>query len=136
MAVTMDNLGAFPVAGEEARNQKKFYKLSDENSIYMISGNRTPALLSVWCSNDVMQFGTIRILTGGAGPQQTEFDSHDGDAVFYVLDGPLTFFMKDRKETYDVQPGDFMFIPKGETYKILNFYGRAAKAVFVVAPSF
>lgn len=129
-------LGAFPEAGPAAREKKLFYKLTEEESIRLISGKKTPALLSVWSSNDVVQFGTIKVLSGGAGPQQTEFDRHPGDAVFYVLDGPLTFYIKERKETYDVQPGDFMFIPEGETYKIINFYGKTAKAVFMVAPKF
>ncbi|MDD3219918.1 MAG: cupin domain-containing protein [Lachnospiraceae bacterium] len=134
MAITINNLGAFPASGPQSREEAVFYKLSDAESIKMISGERTPALLSVWCSNDVMQFGTVKILTGGPEPQQTEFDSHAGDAVFFVLDGPLTFFIKDRKETYDVQPGDYMFIPEGETYKIINYYGKTARAIFAVAP--
>ena len=134
MANTINNLGAFPASGPESREKALFYKLSDEDSIKMISGEHTPTLLSVWCSNDVVQLGTVKILTGGAGPQQTEYDSHAGDAVFYVLDGPLTFFIKDRKETYTVNPGDFMFIPEGETYKIINYYGKTARALFAIAP--
>lgn len=98
------------------------------------SGKKTPALLSVWASNDVVQFGTIKVLSGGAGPQQTEYDSHKGDAVFHVLHGPMTFYIKDRKETYDVQEGDFMFIPEGEIYKIINFYEKTIEAVFAIAP--
>lgn len=41
----------------------------------------SPVLLSVWCSNDVVQFGTITLLSGGPKPQQTEYDSHPGDAA-------------------------------------------------------
>ncbi len=134
MAVTINHLGTFPISGVKAREEAAFYKLSEENSIRLISGAHTPVLLSVWCSNDVMQFGTIKILTGGAKPQQTEYDRHPGDAVFYILEGPVTFFIKDRKETYDVQPGDFMFIPEGETYKMINYYGKTAKAIFAIAP--
>lgn len=135
-AATVDDLGAFPVSGPLSRKERLFYKLTEENSIRMISGEKTPALLSVWCSNDLIQFGTIRLLSGGAGPQQTEFDTHAGDAVFYVLDSPMTFFIKDRNETYDVQPGEYMVIPEGETYKIINYYGKTTKAVFAVAPKF
>ena len=132
----LKDLGHFPAGGPESREAKLFYHLSEDNSIRMISGKRTPALLSVWASNDVVQFGTIKLLSGGAGPQQTEWDAHKGDAVFYVLEGPMTFFIKDRVETYDVQEGDFMFIPAGETYKIINYYGKTIKAVFSVAPEF
>lgn len=133
---TLNDLGRFPAAGPEARDAMLFYKLSDENSIRMISGKRTPALLSVWASNDVVQFGTIKLLTGGPGPQQTEYDKHPGDAVFHVLSGPMTFYMKERGETFDVEEGDFMVIPAGETYKIINYYGKTIEAVFIVAPEF
>ena len=131
-----EDLGSFPAPGPEGREKKLFYKLSEEDSIMMISGTRTPVLLSVWASNDVMQFGSIRILSGGSGPQQTEFDTHKGDAVFYVADGPMTFYLPDRKETYDVETGDFMFIPEGERYKIINYYDHTLRAIFTIAPEF
>lgn len=136
MAGMMNDLGRYPEDGTKAREKKLFYKLSDENSIKMISGTKTPALLSIWASNDVIQFGTIQVLSGGVGPQQTEYDRHPGDAAFHVLSGPMTFFFPERKETYEVEEGDFMFIPAGEKYKIINYYGKMIKAVFAVAPDF
>lgn len=136
MAGMMKDLGHFPASGPQSREDKLFYKLTDTEGIKMISGKKTPALLSVWASNDVVQFGTIKVLSGGPGPQQTEFDTHNGDAVFYVKEGPMTFYLPDRVETYDVEPGDFMFIPQGERYKIINYYEHTAFAVFAVAPEF
>ncbi|MBQ9611771.1 MAG: cupin domain-containing protein [Lachnospiraceae bacterium] len=130
------DLGHFPASGPEGREKKLFYKLTEQNGIKMISGTKTPALMSVWASNDVMQFGTIKILTGGPAPQQTEYDTHAGDAIFYVMDGPATFFLPDRTQTFNVEPGDFMFIPQGERYKIINYYGHTAKVLFFVAPEF
>lgn len=127
-------IGSFPAPGPEAREKKLFYHLTGDEGIKMISGKKTPALISLWASNDVVQFGTIKILSGGPGPQQTEYDQHPGDAVFHVLQGPMTFFVKDRVETYDVQEGDFMFLPAGETYKIINYTGHTIKAVFAIAP--
>lgn len=136
MAAEIEKLGKFPAPGPETREMAVFYKLTEENSIKIISGLKTPVLLSVWASNDVLQFGTIKVLSGGPGPQQTEFDTHEGDAVFYVKNGTMTFYLPDRVETYDVEQGDFMFIPKGERYKIINYYGHTAEAVFMVAPNF
>lgn len=130
-------LGKFPVEGPKSREEKLLYKLTEEAGIWMISGDKTPALISVWASNDKVQFGTLKLLSGGAcGPYQTEFDTHKGDAVFYVLEGNATFFMKDRKETYDVEKGDFMFIPQNECYKIINYYDETIKLVFAIAPEF
>lgn len=136
MAGLREDLGKFPAGGPEAREAALFYKLTEEDGIKMISGKKTPALLSVWASNDVIQFGTIKLLSGGPGPQQTEYDTHKGDAVFHVLAGPMTFFLPDRVETFDVEEGDFMFIPEGERYKIINYTGKTTKAVFMTAPEF
>jgi mannose-6-phosphate isomerase-like protein (cupin superfamily) len=130
----IDRLGLFPAPGPQARKDKKFYKLSEDGSIKMISGEKTPALISFWCSNDVVQFGTLTILSGGPSPQQTEYDEHKGDAVFCVLSGKVSFHLKKRKETYTLEPGDFMFIPEGETYKIINYYASTAKVIFSIAP--
>lgn len=136
MTPMVKDLGAFPASGPEGREKKIFYHLSDDNSIKMISGKRTPALLSVWASNDVVQFGTIKVLSGGPGPQQTEWDQHPGDIVFYILKGTMSFFVKEQGDTFDVEEGDFMYIPAGMTYKIINYYGKTTEAIFSVAPEF
>ncbi|MDQ0361482.1 cupin domain-containing protein [Breznakia pachnodae] len=132
----ISELGKFPIDGPKSREMKKFYKLNDEDSIKMISGKHTPVLLSIWASNDVMQFGTIKVLTGGVGPQQTEYDIHAGDAVFYSLSGTMTFYIPNRQETHLVEEGDFMFIPANERYKIINYTGKTIEAVFIIAPQF
>ncbi|MEY8524492.1 cupin domain-containing protein [Lachnospiraceae bacterium 38-10] len=131
---SIQDLGKFPAPGPESRDKRIFYKLTDDTGIKMISGRKTPALLSVWASNDVVSFGTIKLLSGGAGPQQTEYDKHPGDVVFYVLEGTMTFYCPERKETFDVAQGDFMFIPEGDTYKIINYTGKTIRAVFMAAP--
>ena len=132
----LSDLGKFPASGEEGREKKLFYKLTEDNSVKMISGKRTPQLISVWCSNDVVQFGSIKILSGGVGPQQTEVDSHPGDAVFYVTDGPMTFFFPDRGETMSVNAGERMYIPADEKYKIINYGAKTIRAIFAIAPDF
>ena len=53
----LEELGRFPADGPESREKQLFYKLTEDDSIRMISGRKTPALLSMWASNDVMQFG-------------------------------------------------------------------------------
>jgi len=136
MAGMRSEFGRYPVPGPESREAAVFYKLTEDDGIKMISGRKTPALMSVWASNDVMQFGSVKILSGGAGPQQTEYDVHKGDAVFYVLEGPMTFYCPDRGETFNVEEGDFMFLPEGERYKIINYTGKSVKAIFLVAPEF
>jgi len=131
-----DQLGLFPEPGDTARTKQLFYRLTEEDSIRMISGEKTPALISAWASNDVVQFGTVKLLSGGAVPQQTEYDSHPGDAVFYALEGPLTFFCPDSGETFHVETGEYMYLPENTRYKIINYYGHSVKAIFAIAPTF
>ena len=135
MEGTRSQLGAFPASGPEGREKKLFYRLTEKDGIKMISGERTPSLMSVWCSNDVIQFGTNKILAGGPVPQQTDWDSHPGDACFYVLDGPVTFFTED-KQTFNVETGDFFILPPNTKYKMINYYGHTVKTLFMVAPAF
>ena len=136
MEGSRNDLGHFPVDGQEGRSKRTFYRLTEKDGIKMISGSKTPALMSVWASNDVVQFGTIQILAGGSGPQQTEYDEHPGDAVFYILDGPVTFFCPDTTQTFHVETGDYFFLPEKTRYKIINYYGHTVKAIFMVAPEF
>lgn len=130
---TMADIGVFPAAGPAARERQEFYKLTEDTSIRLISGTETPALISLWASNDVMQFGTLKVLTGGPKPQQTEWDSHAGDAAFMVLGGTATFFTRD-KQTFLIEQGDFMLLPAKTEYKVINYYGGTLKLVFVIAP--
>ena len=140
MAATMADVGHFPVSGPEGREKQLFYEVGDCNAIRIISGDRTPALITLWVSNDVVQFGTVELMAGGNTPQQTEWDEHPGDAVFYVLEGPITFYTgnyaDDTQQTFNVDPGDYMLVPEGTRYKIINFCGHRVKAVFAIAPEF
>lgn len=131
----MKQLGMFPADGKEARESGTFYKVTSETALKMVAGRKTPVLLNFFVSNDVVSVGELILPSGGIGPRQTEFDVHNGDAVFYVKEGPLTFFFKESKEVFYVEDGEFAFIPKGFEYKVINYGSKAAKAVFIVAPS-
>ena len=131
----MNQLGQFPVDGKEGRETGTFYKVTGDTALKVVSGRKTPVLLKFFVSNDVVSVGEMILPTGGIGPRQTEFDVHDGDAVFYVKEGPLTFFFKESKEVFYVENGEFAFIPKGYEYKVINYGGKEAKAVFIIAPS-
>ena len=48
----------------------------------------------------------------------------------------MTFYVKEQGETFDVKEGDFMYIPAGMTYKVINYYGKSIEALFSVAPEF
>lgn len=124
----------FPVSGEEAREKGQFYKITSDTAIKTVSGKKNPVLLEFRVSNDFVNLGVITIPAGGIGPRQTEYDSHKGDAVLYVEEGPITFYFPDTKKVFQVEKSEFMFIPENTVYKMINYTGKVVKAVFIVAP--
>lgn len=127
-------IGRFPVEGPASRVNEEFVKITPETALKIVSGRKNPVLLKFAVSNDVMHLGTIEIPTGGIGPRQTEWDSHKGDAIFYVEEGPATFLTEETRETFQVEVGDFMFLPENTGYKIINYTGHMLKLVFIIAP--
>lgn len=132
--VSIKQIGSFPAPGPELRETGELVKITEETALSAVSGRKLPTLMKLFVSNDVVNVGTITIPCGGIGPRQTEFDAHDGDAVFYVEKGDLTFTCPETLESFLVHPGEYMFMPEKTTYKIINYSGEVAKVVFVVAP--
>lgn len=88
----------FPVNGEEARKTGTFYKITSDQALRVVTGKKTPGLLKFFISNDVINVGEVILPSGGIGPRQTEYDVHDGDAVFYVkMDRSHSFSKKQKK---------------------------------------
>lgn len=72
----------------------------------------------------------------GVAPADTFVPPHihpNQDEWFYVLDGALEVEMNG--ETYKVETGGTIHMPKGEAHAIYNRSGKTAHAVFGVAPS-
>lgn len=135
MTMNVSSLGHFPIDGPCARETGEFTKITPETALRIVSGKNMPVLLKFFVSNDVVNFGTVEIPTGGIGPRQTECDHHNGDAIFYVEEGPATFLLTDSGEVYQVESGDFMFLPEKTNYKIINYTGHMVKTVFIIAPA-
>ncbi len=128
-------LGDFPVDWKQARKTAQFAKVTRENALNMISGEKTPVLLSFRASNEFVHFGEMIIPAGGIGPRQTEYDSHAGDAVFYVKNGKAAFLMEENGDVFEVSAKEYMFIPKNTRYKCINYSGEVVTLVFIVAPN-
>ena len=132
--MTNVEFGSFPFDWNKARACGDFAKITDKNSMYVVSGEKTPVLLRFVASSDVLHMGEMIIPSGGIGPRQTEYDVHKGDAVFYVIEGTLTFLIRDSEDVYEVPANEYMFIPEGVAYKCINYTGTVVKAYFMVAP--
>jgi len=126
--------GSFPVNWEESRSTGQFTKITRGTTKKVISGTTSPILLRFIVSSDVAHVGEITMPAGGVGPRHTERDSHKGDAVFYITEGPITFLINDTEEVFHVPAGESMFIPEGTNYQFINYTSKEVEAVFFIAP--
>lgn len=66
----------------------------------------------------------------GAGPN---LHKHDFDESFYVLEGELTFQLRD--ELVSAGPGDLVFAPRGVPHTFANLSERPAHQLIVCTPA-
>jgi quercetin dioxygenase-like cupin family protein len=66
----------------------------------------------------------------GAGPP---LHHHDFDEAFYVLDGELTFRLRD--ETLVAHAGDLVFAPRGAPHTFANLSDAPARQLIVCTPA-
>jgi gentisate 1,2-dioxygenase len=130
--MSLRELGTWPVEGQLARKARKFVKITKDGRLPLIHGERSPILMEFIVSNDVVSIGEMIIPSGGVGPRTSELDSHLGDAVFYVLNGPVTFFFPKSKEAYCVEDGDAIVVPPRWEYHCINYGGRSANVIFCI----
>jgi quercetin dioxygenase-like cupin family protein len=66
----------------------------------------------------------------GAGPS---LHRHDFDEAFYVLEGELTFKVRDELTT--VGAGEMAFVPRGVPHTFANLSGAPARQLIVCTPA-
>jgi len=66
----------------------------------------------------------------GAGPP---LHYHDFDEAFYVLDGELTFQLRDQR--IQVRAGELVFAPRGVTHTFANLSDAPARQLIVCTPA-
>jgi mannose-6-phosphate isomerase-like protein (cupin superfamily) len=66
----------------------------------------------------------------GAGPP---LHHHDFDEAFYVLEGELTFQLRD--QLVKARPGDLVFAPRGVDHTFANLSGAPARQLIVCTPA-
>lgn len=131
--MTVDDLGRFPVEGPEGRHANRLYHIPRESMLHVIHGKTHPVPLTFYVSNDVCHMGEINI-PPGTGCCTTEPDKHQGDAVIYVEVGPITLFLPDTLETFEVREGEAMFLPEGTRYQCVNYTSKSVRGIFMIAP--
>ncbi len=133
---TTDDIGRWPVPGPECRREPiLFYHITEEKKLLNVHGTEHPMLVKFFVSNDLLHMGEFILPAGGAGSRASEPDSHRGDCVLFVEWGPITVFLPDTLEAFDVQVEEAMFVPEGVRYQLINYTDHQTKAIFSIAPS-
>ena len=133
---TTDDMGRWPVPGPECRKEPiLFYHITEEKKLVNVHGTEHPMLVRFFVSNDLLHMGEFILPAGGTGSRASQPDSHKGDAVLFVEEGPVTFFLTETQEAFDVQVEEAMFIPEGISYQMINYTDHRNKIIFSIAPA-
>jgi dTDP-4-dehydrorhamnose 3,5-epimerase-like enzyme len=138
MKTSLDHLGKWPVAGDEARKKNRMIYLPKEKWLNLIHGKENHILMSFFVSNDFCHFGKLKIPKGIHSDPET----HKGDEVLFVLSGSLTIQVYEEgeseatvlHETFEVNEHEQFLIPEGFKHRYLNFSDEVVEAIFGIAP--
>lgn len=132
---TTDDIGRWPVPGNECRKEPiLFYHITEEKKLLNVHGTHYPMLIKFFVSNDLVHMGEFILPAGGTGSRASEPDSHKGDCALFIEKGPITVFLPDTQEAFDIQEKEVMFIPEGIKYQLINYTDHQVKAIFSIAP--
>jgi len=111
-----------------------FYHITEEKKLLNVHGVEYPMLVKFFVSNDLVHMGEFILPAGGTGSRASEADSHKGDCVLFVEEGPITVFLPKTLEAFDVQVNEAMLVPEGVSYQLINYTDGPVKAIFSIAP--
>lgn len=132
---TTDDIGRWPVPGPQCRQEPiMFYHITEDKKLINVHGPTYPMLVKFYVSNDLLHMGEFILPAGGTGCRASEPDCHKGDCALYIEKGPITVFLTETQEAFDVQEQEVMFLPEGTTYQLINYTGGLTKAIFSIAP--
>jgi quercetin dioxygenase-like cupin family protein len=131
---SIDLLGHWPIDGEEARKRKDHIKIDKSRMLTLVHGKTHPMLVRFYVSNNLVHMGEFELPSGGEGPRTSEPETHRGDETLYAESGPITVFLPDRLDAYEVPEGAVMLIPEGLSHQYQNFTGKMVKGIFSIAP--
>lgn len=110
-----------------------FYHINEEKKLINVHGIKYPMLIKFFVSNDFCHMGEFILPAGGVGCRASEPDSHKGDCCLFIENGPITVFLPDTKDAFEIQESEAMFIPEGIIYQLINYTDQSVKAIFSIA---
>ncbi len=130
----VNQLGKFPVDGKEARRKPiYYYVMNEKNCLTTVSGLKHPMRMRFFVSNDFLHVGEFYLPSGGVGSRVSEIDEHGGDTAIYCVRGPLTVFLPDTIETFQVEEGEIMYLPPKTRHQFINYNRYPVIGYFAIA---
>ena len=135
----LENLGRWPVRGEEVRAARRMVLITPEESLKLIHGRENHILVSMFVSNDFIHLGTMTLPIG----KHSDDEVHNGDEVIFVLQGTLVVQVYEDGDSdshsalqnvYKVKSLEKFLIPEKRRHRYLNLGGEVTRFIFSIAP--
>ncbi len=130
---SVDQLGTWPVEGELLREKKVIYHITEDKKLKVINGDTRPILMKYAVSNDFMDLGEYFVPAGGVVTRHSELIEHPAESFLFGMDGEMTVYLSETRETYILKHYEGLFLPPNTKYQLVNYGSTVARALFAVA---
>lgn len=130
---SIDQLGVWPAEGELLREKKIIYHITEDKKLKVINGDTRPVLMKYAVSNDFMDLGEYLVPASGVVARHSEVISHPAESFLFGMDGEMTVYLVETRETYILRHYEGLFLPPNTKYQLVNYGTGAAKSLFMVA---
>ena len=84
-------------------------------------------------SNDFLHMGEYVLPAGGVVTRHSEVLCQESESFLLGMEGPMTVYMTDTRETYQLKHYEGLYIPAGMKYQLINYSSGCARAIFAIA---
>ena len=132
--MSLDKLGCWPTDPKKARETGMLYAVKREAVLHTIHGAEHPVLINFFISTDYGHVAEMILPSGGHGPRASDPISHGSDSMIYGLEGTITIFIPDEKDTFVINKDEAVFIPANTKYQVINYGSSVIKGLLTVGP--
>lgn len=129
-------LGKWPAERPRARDaawrEGGMVRIGRQECLHLICGEKTPLLVSLFVSTEVLTAGHLEILPGKMG----DSEAHPGDEALFVIRGRLNVYLPDTYDWFEVNPKDSLYLPEGTRHQYANMSDAPLAFFFAVSPRY
>ena len=115
------------------REKQLIYHITEQKKLKVIAGDTRPVLMKFAVSNDFLHMGEYIVPAGGVVARHSEILCHGSEAFLLGMEGPMTVYLTDTRETYILKHYEGLYIPAGMKYQLINYGTVGARAIFAIA---